>query len=91
MSQTPLISRLFLEQACENQEKCREAASELTKELDHFLMIEGELEFLREREESRRAVERMMEVIAEAASYISDHTSTKMLCSFFIHQSFLYL
>ena len=87
----PLISLLFLEQACESQEKCKEAASDLMEELDQFLTIEEKLEFLREREESRRAVERMMEVIAEAASYISDHTSTKILCSFFVHQSLLYL
>ena len=78
----PLISLLFLEQACENQEKCKEVASDLTEELDQFLTIEGKLEFLREREESRRAVERMLEVIAEAASYISNQTSTSIFCSY---------
>ena len=76
----------FPEQACESQEKCKEAASDLTAELDHFLTIERKLEFLREREESRRAVERMMEVVTDAANYISSHTSTKILCSYFIHQ-----
>ena len=81
-----LISLLFLEQACENQEKCKEAASDLTEELDWFLTIEGKLEFLREREESRQAVARMMEVISDAANYISSHTSTKIYCPYFIHQ-----
>ena len=81
-----LISLLFLEQACENQEKCKEAAAELTEELDQFLTIEGKLEFLREREESRRAVARMIEVITDAATYISENTSTKMFCAYSICQ-----
>ena len=59
----------------------------LTEELDQFLTIEEKLEFLREREESRRAVERMMEVIADAATYISNHTSTKLFCPYFAHQN----
>ena len=84
-----LISLLFLEQACENQEKCKEAASDLTEELDQFLTIEGRLGLLSEREESRRAVERMMEVITDAANYISSHTSTNLLCPYFIHKNLL--
>ena len=43
-------------------------------------MVEEKLEFLRVREESKRAVERMLEVIADAANYISDHTLMKQLC-----------
>ena len=56
-------------------------------ELDEFMKVKERAEVLKEREETRQAVKRMVEVIAEAASYISNRTSRSILCSYSIFRA----
>lgn len=71
--------------ACEQQQACRKAASMLTEELDAFYSLSDRVRIIQEREESRRALGEMMIVIAEAANYISGHTSTKLIGILFLN------
>ena len=61
-------------QACEAQEKYRNAAQELVKELDSFLSVEKDIPMLKEKPVPRKAVGCMLGLIAEIASYIKEHT-----------------
>ncbi|KAF7792180.1 hypothetical protein EIP86_003211 [Pleurotus ostreatoroseus] len=64
-----------LSDACERQENCRDEALKLVEELDSFLLIESHLQALEEWEETRKAVEVMVSLIAETSMYILNQTS----------------
>ena len=71
-------------QACEKQEKCRDAARDLVKEVDDFLSYgyeELELE-LKERKETREIVKRIAELIEKICEYIVK-SNKNMLKTFF--------
>lgn len=61
---------------CERQEKAKENALQLVDELDRFLSVEHYIPQLKERKETRRAVEHMLKLIAGAATFIAKETST---------------
>jgi hypothetical protein len=65
-----------LAQACEKQEASRTAANDLTEEWDKFLLIKDQVRKLSERDETRRAVGRLLVLVAEAADYIMNYTKT---------------
>lgn len=52
------------------------AAVEFTKELDDLLSITTRVDVLKERVESRKALDRMLQLVAEIADYIRNYTET---------------
>ena len=52
------------------------AAAEFTKELDDLLSITTRVDVLKERVESRKALDRMLRLVAEIADYIRNYTET---------------
>jgi hypothetical protein len=48
------------------------------EEWDKFLLIKDRVPELRKREETRKAVERLLELVAEAANYIRNHMQTRI-------------
>jgi hypothetical protein len=68
-----------LPQACDKQESCRTAASELIEEWDEFLSISDRVPDLKEMDETREAVKHLLELVAEAADYIKNHTQTRII------------
>jgi hypothetical protein len=65
-----------LVQACKKQEASRAAANDLTEEWDKFLLIKDQVHKLSERDETRRAIRRLLVLVAEAADYIMNYTKT---------------
>ena len=57
-------------QACKKRDECRKAAHDLAMDLGRFLSLKEHVGVLEEREKSRKAVRRMLELIAEIANYI---------------------
>ena len=60
------------------QESCRDATKALVNELRDFLSIEKRLDELKHREDSRLAVEHMLDIITQMADYICEHTSNRI-------------
>ena len=65
--------------ACEKEEACRNEAVELVEQLEPFLLIESRIEGLREREETRRAVKKMLHLIEEVSDYVCNQTSPGLI------------
>ena len=65
--------------ACEKEEACRNEAIELVGQLEPFLLIESRIEELKGREETRRAVEKMLRLIEEISDYIRNKTSPGLI------------
>ncbi|TFK66218.1 WD40 repeat-like protein [Pluteus cervinus] len=62
--------------ACEKRQKAWEAAGELTDEFETLLSITGRVDVLKERHESRIALESMLQLIAAITDYICNHVET---------------
>lgn len=52
--------------------RCQEAASDLIEQLDEILSIDRRNPLLREKEATRRAVWRLLELVAEIADYLTN-------------------
>ena len=64
------------EQACNEQEACRDAAMELTEELGLFIDIYGDQPQIQARTKPREAQKTVLLLVARVAVYIHDNTST---------------
>ena len=58
---------------------CRSEALDFVTEMEAFIVIHGHLDELRQRKETRRAVRRMLALIAEIAKYLQEHTSNGII------------
>lgn len=63
-------------QACRDRQQTWEAAVDLTQELDTLLSISNHLDVLKERGESRKALDKILRLIAEVSDYIRNYTET---------------
>ena len=66
-------------QACESQEATRNAAEDLLAALDSFIDIYGAVPTIAARDKAKDAQRVILMLIARIASYIREHTSTKIL------------
>ena len=64
---------------CESQKAAWEAAIDLIEGFEAFPDLHDYKKEVEERQETRRAVARMMEVIKTSCEYVCDHTSTGRL------------
>ena len=77
-------------QACEKQEKCRDAARDLLQEVDDFLSFgyeELELE-LKERRETQKIVIKIAELITQICNYIVENNKNMFKSFFRMSRSF---
>lgn len=70
------FSSLILDKACEKRQETLEASVDLTEKLDALLSITDRVSVFKERQESRRILESMLQLIAEITDYIRNHTET---------------
>ena len=64
---------------CEGQKECRDEALELVEQFEPFITVGKHKEELKEREETRSALEDMLKVIEKSATYIKEHTSNGII------------
>ena len=55
------------------QKECRDEALNLVEQLEAFLLLEHCVPQLREKKETRKAVEKMLTLTEEISKYILDH------------------
>jgi hypothetical protein len=68
-----------MDQGCEKQKKCRDEAVKLIRELDIFFVMRQRVEQLDARTETKRAIERMLELVKQVCDYFCKHTSKGIL------------
>ena len=72
-------------QLCEDEEATRDDAANLIEQLVELIRIEKHIPLLKQREETRRAVERMLDVIAHLidglCEYLSSNRISSLSCS----------
>lgn len=71
-------SLLIIMQACERQESCCRATKELTRDLEAFLSIQEQVINLKDRPETKAAIERMLELIMQISDFISEHATSSI-------------
>ncbi|KAF7799709.1 hypothetical protein EIP86_010951 [Pleurotus ostreatoroseus] len=74
---------LIERKACESQEACRDEALHLVNQFEPFLSIEQHVQELKDRKETRRAVEEMLHLISTISDYIRSQSSSGYIGNLF--------